>query len=203
VVWIEALIKHFVIWLWARVTAVVTRSGCHHVGTIEKVLGIAGVVDLLSRLEGPAAVTLLRAKGAAIGENVRILKGLTLHNIDADFSNLRIGDRVHIGKDVFMDLAAPIEIGDRVTVSMRCILLTHMDAGDSSSEAALRAKRRSGIELCNDAYLGAGATVLAGVRVGSGAVVGAGAVVVREVPVNACVAGVPAVPVARHGKEHA
>jgi acetyltransferase-like isoleucine patch superfamily enzyme len=197
----DLLIRRLVLWFWVRVTAVVTRSAGHYVDTIERVLGIGGVVGLLSRIEGSSAVTLLLAKGATIGDNVRILKGLTLHNVDLDFSNLRIGDRVHIGKDVFMDLAAPIEIRNRVTVSIRCTLLRHMDAGDSLSEVAAGSKRRAGMELCEDAYLGAGATVLAGVRIGRGAVVGAGVVVTRQIQENARVVGVPAAPVCL-AKEH-
>jgi acetyltransferase-like isoleucine patch superfamily enzyme len=48
------------------------------------------------------------------------------------------------------------------------------------------------IELCSDAYVGAGATILAGVKIGRGALVGAGDVVVRDVPDYATVVGVPA-----------
>jgi serine O-acetyltransferase len=41
-------------------------------------------------------------------------------------------------------------------------------------------------------FIGAGACVLGGVRVGDNAVIGANAVVIRDVPENAVVAGVPA-----------
>jgi acetyltransferase-like isoleucine patch superfamily enzyme len=40
--------------------------------------------------------------------------------------------------------------------------------------------------------VGAGATILPGVRIGAGARVGAGAVVLRDVPDGHCVVGVPA-----------
>jgi len=42
------------------------------------------------------------------------------------------------------------------------------------------------------AYIGAGATILPGVTIGANAIVGAGAVVVRDVPSDTVVAGVPA-----------
>ncbi|MCG2727647.1 MAG: hypothetical protein L6244_03230 [Candidatus Methanoperedenaceae archaeon] len=44
----------------------------------------------------------------------------------------------------------------------------------------------------DNAYIGAGAIVLAGVTVGENAIVGAGAVVTKDVEANAVVAGVPA-----------
>jgi acetyltransferase-like isoleucine patch superfamily enzyme len=79
-------------------------------------------------------------------------------------------------------------------LAMRCTLLTHMDPGDCASEAALRARKRAGIELAEDVYIGAGATVLAGIRIGPRALIGAGAVVVREVTADSKVVGVPATP---------
>ena len=42
------------------------------------------------------------------------------------------------------------------------------------------------------AHIGIGATVIQGLRIGAGAVVGAGSVVVRDVPENKVVAGIPA-----------
>ena len=189
--------SRFVVWLWARATAVIAWSAYRYLATIERIRGLPGVLELVERNEGSAVVSVLRAKGATVGESVRILKGLVLYNADKDFSNLRIGNRVHIGREVFLDLAAPVTLGDRTTISMRCTLITHMDPGDSTSVAASRARARAGIELCEDAYLGAGAMVLCGVRIGRRAVVGAGAVVVREVPDDTIVAGVPAARISR------
>ena len=44
----------------------------------------------------------------------------------------------------------------------------------------------------DDVWLGAGATVLAGVRLHQGAIIGAGAVVTHDIPANAIALGVPA-----------
>jgi len=44
----------------------------------------------------------------------------------------------------------------------------------------------------DDVWLGAGATVLAGVRLHQGAIIGAGAVVTQDIPANAIAVGVPA-----------
>jgi len=202
---VALLVRRLIVWLWIRVEKFVAWNAWRYISTVEDAVGLGGVVDLLARTEGEAAVRLLRAKGAVIGEKARILRGLTLYNVDTDFSHLRIGDRVHIGRDVFLDLAAPITIGDRVTISMRCTLLTHMDPGDSTSASALRACKREGITLGNDAYVGAGSTILAGVIIGCRALVGAGAVVVHRVQDDATVGGVPAVdlPAKVSSRDHA
>jgi acetyltransferase-like isoleucine patch superfamily enzyme len=47
----------------------------------------------------------------------------------------------------------------------------------------------------DDAWIGAGATILPGVRIGRGAVVATGSVVTRDVPAATIVAGNPAIAV--------
>jgi len=48
------------------------------------------------------------------------------------------------------------------------------------------------VRICEDAFIGAGATILKGVTIGARAIVGAGAVVTCDVPPDTMVAGVPA-----------
>jgi maltose O-acetyltransferase len=47
------------------------------------------------------------------------------------------------------------------------------------------------IEIGDDVWIGAGATVLGGVKIGDGAVVGAGSLVCKDVGVGQVVVGVP------------
>ncbi len=51
--------------------------------------------------------------------------------------------------------------------------------------------------ICAGASIGSGALIMGGITVGAGATIGAGAVVLRDVPVGAVVAGVPARVIAR------
>jgi acetyltransferase-like isoleucine patch superfamily enzyme len=46
----------------------------------------------------------------------------------------------------------------------------------------------------DSAFIGIGAAILPNLRIGANAIVGAGAVVIRDVPANATVIGVPARP---------
>ncbi len=132
----------------------------------------------------------LRLLGAAVGKNARIYAPLILHN--SKFSNLVIGENCHIGRDVFLDLTDRIEIGDNVTISMRTTLITHFDPGDSAMGAAGYAVSQAPIVISEGGYIGAGATVLDGVRIGAGSIVAAGALVRRDVPDRSLVAGIPA-----------
>ena len=156
---------------------------------VASTLGIDGVTRLLAELGGDEAVKLLRARGALIGTGSRIVEGLVVRNARVSFDNLRVGSHCHIGSQTFLDLAGPIYLGDRVTISMRAILLTHTNVGDSRCGLPVQ---MSWVRILDDAYIGAGAILMPGVTIGAGAVVAAGAVVNRDVPPSTVVAGVPA-----------
>jgi acetyltransferase-like isoleucine patch superfamily enzyme len=132
---------------------------------------------------------------AAFGAEVAgpgVLHGpLTIHNANGSYANLRIGRNVHLGRGVFLDLTAPLEIGADATVSMGCTLLTHADIGNRPLASELP-RRVAATTVGEGAYLGANVTVLAGCHIGRHAVVGAGAVVTRPVRDGSRVAGVPA-----------
>jgi acetyltransferase-like isoleucine patch superfamily enzyme len=151
--------------------------------------GFEGVLRLLESTDGNDALAVLRSSGAQVGDGTLVLRGLMIHNAEGDLTKLRIGARCHLGRELFVDLAGPVAIGDRVTISMRSTLITHTNVGDSRCGLAAST---AGIVIEDDAYIGAGATILPGVRVGARAVVAAGAVVARDVAPGSVVAGVPA-----------
>lgn len=138
---------------------------------------------------------LLRKHGATIGRDAEIHSPLIIHNASPEpgkhYANLHIGSECYLGRDVFLDLKAPIYIEDQVTISMRVTLITHTDAGRSPVAQRIRPSQAP-IALRQGAYLGANALILQGVEIGSVAVVAAGAVVRQSVPTAQQVAGVPA-----------
>jgi acetyltransferase-like isoleucine patch superfamily enzyme len=154
-----------------------------------------GLNALLLFLPAKLIPGLLRQHGAQIGRDAEIHSPLLIHNASPEpgrhYANLRIGDECYLGRDVFLDLKAPIQIEDQVTVSMRVSLITHTHVGRSPL-AERMPPSHAPILLRQGAYLGAGATVLQGVEVGYQAVVAAGALVRKNVPGLATVAGVPA-----------
>ena len=103
------------------------------------------------------------------------------------------GEGLHLNHGVFINAAGGVTMGSGVILSARVnIISTSLDV------AALSGTERSIVHVCSPieigdrVWIGAAATVLAGVSIGSGSVVAAGAVVNRSVPENVMVAGVPA-----------
>jgi len=86
-----------------------------------------------------------------------------------------------------------LTVGDRVTISPNVTLLCSMHP-ENSKLSKLYGKIEP-IIIDDDAWIGAGAIIMVGVRVHKCSIVGAGAVVTKDVPPNTVVAGVPARPI--------
>jgi maltose O-acetyltransferase len=135
---------------------------------------------------------ILRAFGAQVGEGSRIEGPFVLMNAKGDMANLRVGSNCYIGPDTLIDLTAPVTIGDRVTLSMRTTLITHMAVG-SGALSKLYPPEKAGLEIADDCYAAAGVTVLHGVTVGPRALIAAASLVRESIPPDTLAAGVPAV----------
>lgn len=147
--------------------------------------GIEGIaMELRTTTNEHAAI--LREFGAQVGSNCSIHGPLHIVNAGTDFSKLHIGDRVHLGANVLIDLADNVDIEDEATISMNCALITHIDVGPGPLRQ--RRPRETGpVRVASGAYLGAGVTVLHGVTVGAVATVGAHAVVRKDVQPGATI----------------
>jgi acetyltransferase-like isoleucine patch superfamily enzyme len=93
---------------------------------------------------------------------------------------------------VLLDLTGPLTLEDRCTVAARAQIFTHQDVGYTPLRERAYPAKIAGVVIETGAYIGAGATVLAGVRIGRCSVVAAGAVVAHDVPPYTVVGGVPA-----------
>jgi len=90
-------------------------------------------------------------------------------------------------------LRGRIQLGDAVRIASHASIVGFEHIADDVERPIFRQGiRRRGVEIGDDVWIGAGATIVDGVRVGSHAIVGAGAVVTRDVPEYAVVAGNPA-----------
>ena len=137
---------------------------------------------------------LLGLLGARMGHNVRIYEG-QLFNLEKGFRNLSIADDAHVGPGCRLDLAAPLVIGARSTLSPGVTVITHSDPGQSHGSAicALYPPVRDGASTGSDCWIGANATLLAGATLGDRVVIGAGSIVRGAIPSDTMAAGAPAV----------
>jgi putative colanic acid biosynthesis acetyltransferase WcaF len=102
--------------------------------------------------------------------------------------HIRIGDHSVINYGVLLDGRRGLAIGNNVSISEGCVLLTlghDVDDPDFTPEGAQ-------VTIGDYAFIGSYSRILPGVTLGEGAVVGAGAVVTRDVAPYTVVGGVPA-----------
>lgn len=108
---------------------------------------------------------------------------------------INYGKDIQIGRNVFINLdcvflgLGGIKIDDNVLIAPKVSLLSEGHVLDPAQRHALVP---GPIHIKRNAWIGAGATILAGVTIGENSVVAAGAVVSRSVPDNTVVAGIPA-----------
>ena len=159
---------------------------------LNAVFGLEEVVLLAGRVDKKSAHAILRRFGALIGSHCDIESGLMIHRARGCLANLVVESNCHLGKGVFLDLAAPILIRESSTISMRCMILTHFDPGQAGPFGLGYAPTIKEVRIGPRAYVGAGVTLLPGVHIGEGSLVAAGALVDRDVPPHTLVAGVPA-----------
>ncbi len=100
-----------------------------------------------------------------------------------------------IGQCVFIDHGMGVVIGETAEVGDGCTIYQGVTLGGTS---LARTKRHP--TLGKNVTVGASASVLGAINVGDNARVGSGSVVVRDVPANATVVGIPAHVVALDGK---
>jgi len=156
----------------------------------EALFGFENACNYLKKLSNSCVIIILRLRGATVGKNCDIQSGLIFHNC-TNFKNLSIGDNCHIGKDCFFDLRDRVNIGENVVISMRSILITHMDMSKSVLSKTYPATSAP-ITIGDNTYIGCGVTILMGCSIGACAVIAACTLVRHDVADMAKVAGVPA-----------
>ena len=141
------------------------------------------LLDLLGYVEpaDPSADQVTRRRAPAIDPPLGVFIGI----------NVRIGREFYANAGVRIHDHAPVIIGNHVRLGPNVSLLTEYHPNDAAERRRGDVLAKS-IEIGDDVWIGAGATVLGGVKIGNRAIVGAGALVNRDVGEGQLVVGVPA-----------
>ncbi len=109
---------------------------------------------------------------------------------------IQIGDHVFVGNACTFSSAESIEVGDHCLISAEVRIHDNdghpLDGKRRRSNARISQDEVSPVVIGSNVWVGAGATILKGVRVGDNAVIGTGAVVTQDVSADSVVAGNPA-----------
>ena len=110
------------------------------------------------------------------------------------FTGIEIHPGAKIGKNLFIDHGMGVVIGETSEIGNNVTIYHAVTLGGSSpsidSERQRHEKRHPTIG--NDVVIGSGAQIIGPVNVGNGARIAANAVVVKDVPENATMVGIPA-----------
>ncbi|GAC1353804.1 MAG: hypothetical protein PVS3B3_31050 [Ktedonobacteraceae bacterium] len=131
-----------------------------------------------------------RVLGWQIGPHATILMGqhIQMAGVRSSGKKVSIGKGSVINHGCLLYTTGGLMIGKNVSISAGAWLIT----GTHDMNDPLFPDKYLPIFIGNYAWIGARATILAGITIGEGAVVMAGAVVTRDVPPYAIVGGVPA-----------
>lgn len=121
----------------------------------------------------------LRAFGASLGAGVRVREGVTIHWP----WKLTVGDHTWIGAGAWILNLEPVSIGRDTCISQGALLC----AGSHDRRSPTFEFDNGPIDIGDEVWIAARATVLRGVTIGDGALVGACALVTRDVAAGAVV----------------
>ena len=111
------------------------------------------------------------------------------------FTGIEIHPGAKIGKGFFIDHGMGVVIGETTEIGNNVTLFQGVTLGGTGKE---KGKRHP--TLGNNVMVSAGAKILGNIRIGDNVKIGAGSVVIRDVPSDATVVGVPGRIVKHRGK---
>lgn len=155
---------------------------------------VRGALDVVLSYPGFHALTWYRMYHRLQLWGVPILPRWLSH-VSRFLTGIEIHPGATIGQRVFIDHGMGVVVGETAIVGDGCLIYQGVTLGGTSQSHGKRHPT-----LGKDVTVGANASILGAIVVGDGARVGSGSVVVRDVPPNATVVGIPAHVVAQDGK---
>ncbi len=151
-------------------------------------------LEVLLCYAGLHAILLYRAAHWLWGCRLRLMARFLSH-VTRLLTGIEIHPAAKIGRGLLIDHGMSTVIGETSEIGDDCTLYQGVTLGGTGKETGKRHPT-----LGNNVVVGVGASILGSIAVGDNALVGAGSVVLRPVPPNATVVGVPARVVREQGK---
>jgi serine O-acetyltransferase len=142
-------------------------------------------LEVLLAYPGVHAVWLHRAAHALWKRDLLLVSRLLSH-LNRFLTGVEIHPGAQLGRRVFIDHGMGVVIGETAEIGDACVLYKGVVLGGVS-----QARVRRHPKLGKRVVVGSNACVLGAVDVGDGARIGSGSVVIRDVPEDATVVGVP------------
>jgi uncharacterized protein (TIRG00374 family) len=129
--------------------------------------------------------------GIQLGEQVLLGRGTVLSTRNG---TIEIGAFSNIGANCRLGTTTRIRLGHHVLFAANCYVGGAQHRFDRTDIPIMRQgyESKGGVVIEDDVWLGAGVTILDGVRIGTGSVVGAGSVVTKDLPSFSVAVGSPA-----------
>lgn len=186
----------------ADVSADLIRQAFHDALAIRPEIGLEARADLSATLERDPAChrpieALLFFKGFQAIQTHRFASALFragrrdfalyLQSRSSQIFQVDINPAARIGKGIMLDHGTGVVVGETAVIGDNVSILQGVTLGGTG-----KADEDRHPKIGNGVLIGAGAKVIGNIKVGDCARIGAGSVVVKEVPPNVTVAGVPA-----------
>lgn len=102
------------------------------------------------------------------------------------FTGIEIHPGAKIGKRLFIDHGMGIVIGETTTIGNNCTIYHGVTLGGTGKD-----KYKRHPDLGNNVVVGCGAKVLGPIKIGNNVKIGANSVVLKDVPANTTIVGIP------------
>lgn len=126
----------------------------------------------------------------SIGKNVIIYPGVMF----SGNGHVSIGDNVKIGKDtiIYANKNGGVTIGNNTIIAAQCYIIDSNHGSSADELISTQLLESKHIEIGNDVWIGANATIIMGAKILDGAIIGAKSLVNSTIDRNAIAFGCPA-----------
>ena len=170
------------IFLW-MIAAITFRKEIE--ATFERDPAATNFVEVLLTYSGLHAIIFHRASHALLKMRIPLFPRY-LSQLGRFLTGIEIHPGAEIGRGLFIDHGMGVVIGETSVIGDNVTIYQGVTLGGTGKE---RGKRHPTIG--NNVVIGAGAKILGNITVGDNAYIGSNAVVIRDIPPNSTVVGVP------------